>query len=199
MATGADDRPRPRRVGIFGGTFDPPHVGHVSVARDVGDQLSLDEIVWLPARHSPLKPDEPLTDPRVRLAMVQAAADLDPRFRVDGRELEREGPSFTVDTLNELREGPFAGDVEVFLIIGIDQYRAFHEWKAPHEIQGLARLAVMDRDGEGANNDALSVPVRRVDVSSTQIRERVQAGEDVGPLVPPAVARIIETEGLYRT
>lgn len=206
MAPGADDlvdrpsRTGPRRVGIFGGTFDPPHLGHVSVARDVADDLGLDEVIWMPAGRSPHKPDADLTRSDVRLAMVRAAADVDPRFSVDDRELKREGPSFTIDTLREVRHGALGADVELFLIIGMDQYRSFESWRDPDGIRALVTLAVMDRGGEGvADAGVVRVLVGRVDVSSTVVRERVAAGVEIDDLVPPAVADVIERERLFRT
>ena len=93
----------PLRVGIFGGTFDPPHLGHIAVAREVGDALALDEILWIPARRSPHKQNEPLTDVEIRLEMACGAIEGEPAFRVCDLEIRRPGPSFTVDTLEELR------------------------------------------------------------------------------------------------
>lgn len=192
-----------RRVGIFGGTFDPPHDGHVSVVRDVADALDLDEVLWMPAGEPPHKPDAGASPIAVRLAMTRAAAAADPRFRVSELEIGREGPSYTVDTLRELRAGDVSGGTDLFLIIGIDQYRAFDSWRAPDEIRVLAHVTVMDRGGtslEGSETleGVVSVPVRRIDISSTEVRARAREGRDVSDLVPPAVARIIESEGLYR-
>jgi nicotinate-nucleotide adenylyltransferase len=186
------------RIGVFGGTFDPPHVGHVSVARDVADALELDRLLWIPARHSPLKPDAPATPDHVRVRMVQAAAAVDPRFQVDTRELRRPPPSYTVDTLEELRAevGP---EAELFLVMGVDQYDAFDAWHEPDRIRRLATLTVMDRDGTGTSHveGAVVVPVRRVDVSATEIRRRVREGVALAGLVPEGVAQIVEEEGLY--
>lgn len=193
-----------RRVGIFGGTFDPPHLGHVRVAADVADFLHLDRVLFVPAREPPHKSVEHVTRPELRLAMVRAAAEADPRFEVSTLELERPGPSYTLDTVRALREA--RPDDALFLILGADQLRVFDTWHEPEEIVRLARLAVMDRDGESARavagglpgaSDAVFVPVTRVDVSSTLVRERCREGRDIRSLVPDAVREIIERERLY--
>lgn len=196
--------PTRRRVGIFGGTFDPPHVGHVSVAADVADELGLDEVLWVPAGNPPHKSDAEPTPAPVRLRMVRAVVADDERFSVSEVEIGRSGPSYTVDTLRELIAHDLA-DADVYLIVGVDQYRALESWHRPDEIRGLATLAVMDRRGVGLDPGELEredgvvhVPVRRVDVSSTQVRSRVARDEGIGDLVAPEVARIIEAEGLYR-
>lgn len=197
---------RPARFGLFGGTFDPPHLGHVRVASDVADALSLDRLLWMPAATSPFKVDEAVTAPDVRLEMVRAVAELDPRFRVRDDEIRRGGVSYTVETLRRLREevGP---DAELFLVLGADQLASFGRWRNPEEILRLATPAIMDRAGTDAEevapelpgmDAAVHVPVTRVDVSSTRVRERVAAGESVAGRVPESVLRIIRRESLYR-
>ena len=188
----------PRRVGVFGGTFDPPHIGHVSVARDVADVLGLDELVWVPAFRSPHKPDRPQTSPGVRLEMVRCAATADPRFRVDDCEIRRKGPSYTIDTLRSIRA---EDSNDIVLIIGADQFAAFDQWKTPEAIRALAAIAVMDRGGETGRESpgVLRVPVGRVDVSSTAVRERAARGDSIEGWVPDEVAAVIEREGLYRS
>lgn len=198
------------RIGVFGGTFDPPHVGHVRVAADVADYLALDRILWVPARVSPFKREAEISDADVRLEMVREAVSLDPRFEVDARELARPGPSYTVDTLEELRaEHP---DTEIFLILGADQFEELGRWLAPERIVRAARLAVMDRGGTAARNllppvsaavpgieeAATFVPVRAVDVSSTAVRAAVEKGRNPAGFVPEGVARLIRDRGLYR-
>jgi nicotinate-nucleotide adenylyltransferase len=192
-------RDHPRRLGIFGGTFDPPHNGHLSVATDVADTLGLDEVLWVPARRSPHKPDAPLTSDAIRLKMCEAAIGTEPRFRVGDLELRRPAPSFTIDSLRELRaEEP---EAEFFLLLGFDQYESFDQWEAPDEIRAMVTLVVMDRGGMSALPDdlpgMLRVPVGRVDVSSSDVRERVRAGVDIADVVPPGVAQLIESERLY--
>jgi nicotinate-nucleotide adenylyltransferase len=177
-------------------------VGHVAVARDVADALDLERVLWIPAGDPPHKID-PVTPRATRLEMVRAAAAADPRFEVSTLELDRPGPSYTIDTLRELRRS--LPDVELFLIVGTDQFASFATWREPAAVAELARLAVMDRAGDRAADmrpgvpvgDAVFVPVRRVDVSSTDVRERVRAGRDVGDAVPEAVRAIIERERLY--
>ncbi len=193
------------RVGVFGGTFDPPHVGHVAVARDVADALALDRVLWIPARDPVHKPDREITGAPLRREMTAAAASSDPRFEVSDIELDRPGPSWTVDTLRALR----ARDPEasLFLILGADQVRTLDTgWREPEEILRLATLAIMDREGESAAavapdlpgmERAVHVPVTRVDVSSSGVRARVRAREDVSSLVPPAVLDVIMREALY--
>jgi nicotinate-nucleotide adenylyltransferase len=192
-------------VGVFGGTFDPPHVGHVTVARDVADALGLDRVLWIPARTPPHKTDREISPGPVRREMTAAAAAADPRFEVSDVELEREGPSWTVDTLRLLRaRDPRAA---LFLILGADQVRTLDTgWREPEEVLSLATLAVMDRAGASAVEvapdvpgieRAVHVPVTRVDVSSSGIRARVRAGEDVAELLPPGVLEIILREALY--
>jgi len=190
-----------RRVGVFGGTFDPPHAGHVSVAQDVADALALDQVVWIPAFRSPHKRNARLTPAAIRLEMIQHAVRADPRFRVDDCEIMREGPSYTVDTLRGMREQLGDRAAEIVLIIGADQYAAFERWREPDSIRAMATIAVMDREGEAALDapGVRRVPVGRIDISSTDVRGRVARGEPIEDLVPAGVAAVIRREGLYRT
>lgn len=204
MTRGADPETRSdARIGIFGGTFDPPHLGHAAAATDVADALELDRLIWVPARRSPHKSDQPLTADPIRLEMVGVSTSLDPRFEVSDCELRRPAPSYAVDTLRWLR-GKVGPTAQLFLIMGIDQYRAFDRWRAPDEIRSLATLVVMDREGQHAppgpddGAEFMRVAVRRVDASSTEIRRRVASGASPEGLVLPGVADIIEREGLYR-
>lgn len=186
----------PRRIGVFGGTFDPPHVGHASVARDVADALGLEEVVWIPARRSPHKPDSDLTDGALRMAMVRCLANEDARFTIDELELLRSGLSYSVDTLEALsaeRDG-----ADLFLILGEDQYRVFDRWKEPDRIRELATVVVMDRDGKGgATPPDRAVEVGRVDISASQVREAVRAGRPINGFVHPCVLALIREHGLY--
>jgi len=196
---------RSRRIGVFGGTFDPPHRGHVTVAKDVADALGLDRVLWVVAGVPPHKSGETVTHPALRREMVVEAVAADPRFEVSDVELERPGPSWTVETLRTLRvRHP---DAELLLILGADQLRTFaSEWRDPEAILALATLAVMDRAGESAAVVApelpgmertVHVPVTRVDVSSSEIRALVRARRDVSPMLPPGVHDIIMREALY--
>jgi nicotinate-nucleotide adenylyltransferase len=189
------------RIGIFGGTFDPPHVGHLIVAQDVAEALDLDRVVWVPAATPPHKEGGELTAAEDRLALVEAAVADNERFQVTDLEVRRAGVSYTVDTLRELR-GRWEG-AQLHLIIGADQYRVLDTWREPAEIARLARVTVMSRNGsEGppgpqAHEATIVVPVTRIDISSTDVRERLRSGRSVAYLVPAAVRRIIEHKGLY--
>jgi len=189
-----------RRIGIFGGTFDPPHHGHLIAAADAFHALELEKLLLIPAATPPHKPDPDRTPAELRMMMLRAAVAGDPRFEVDDVELRRAGPSYTVDTLRELRER-YPG-CELVLLIGADMAREIHSWREPGEIARLARLAVLARAGDqpqpAGGLAALSVPVTRVDISATEVRRRVATGEPVRYLVPEAVREIIESEGLYR-
>lgn len=190
------------RTGVFGGTFDPPHLGHLVVAQDLLDALRLDRLLMIPAARPPHKQDVEPAPAELRYRMVEAAVGGHPRIEASRLELDREGPSYTVDTLRALGAGG-AGD-ELFLAIGVDQLRAFRAWRAPDEIARIARIVVMARDGvePGAVGPDPGVPyetvrVTRVDVSSTEIRERIREGRSVRYRVPEAVREIIQSERLY--
>jgi len=190
------------RTGVFGGSFDPPHVGHLIVAQDVVENLSLDRLLLVPAARSPHKATEAPAPADSRVRMLEAAVGDHPKLEVSRIEVDRGGASYTVDTLQTLREASPADDL--FLLIGADQLRAFASWRAPDEVARLARLVVMARDGVSAEGaDPLldvtyeTVAVTRVDVSSTDIRRRLREGRSIRYLVPEAVRRIIEVERIY--
>jgi nicotinate-nucleotide adenylyltransferase len=189
------------KAGIFGGTFDPPHTGHLIVAQDAALALGLDRILFIPAAQPPHKQHLSVSAADLRADMVRLAIAGDDRFAVDLRELGRTGPSYTVDTLRELtaREP----GVEWTLLMGVDQYAEFDSWRAPEEIRSLARLAVLTRAGAnpGAAEPAsgiAQVAVTRIDISSTEVRERVARGLPIRYLVPDAVAEFIFERRLYR-
>jgi nicotinate-nucleotide adenylyltransferase len=195
------------RLGVFGGTFDPPHVGHLLIASDAVEQLALDRVVFVPAAVQPLKGGSTQTPPSARLAMVRALVGDDPRFMVDPIEIDRGGLSFTVDTLGALAERQ--PGAELFLLAGADVLATFARWREPERIRRQATLVVLTRGGEdgGAPTVAppdfpggapLFLPTRRVDVSSTEVRARLKAGRSIRGFVPESVADLIGSAGLYR-
>lgn len=193
------------RIGVFGGTFDPPHVGHLLVSADALERLGLDRLVLIPAATQPLKTGEIAATASQRLAMTRLAVGDDPRFEVDPVEIERGGLSYMVDTLEALALR-WAG-AELFLLAGSDVLTTFHRWREPERIRRLATLAVLTRGGTDERHPGLQtfpggaplfVATRRVDVSSTEIRARVRAGQSIRGFVPEAVADFIRSAGLYR-
>ncbi|HKN59133.1 MAG TPA: nicotinate-nucleotide adenylyltransferase [Gemmatimonadaceae bacterium] len=191
------------RIGVFGGTFDPPHVGHLILAADARDALNLDRLIFVPASSQPLKADAPaVASPRDRLEMVRLVVADDANYQVDEAEIGREGLSYTVDTLEHLSTR--YPDAQLFLLLGQDALQSFGKWKNTERIRQLATLAVMQRPGhKGYRADttvegAITVSTRRVDVSSTEIRERLRAGKSIKGFVPESVERFIDARGLYR-
>lgn len=185
------------RIGVFGGTFDPPHIGHLLVAQEVHHRLALDRVLWVPAAIPPHKQDQRITPAGLRLEMVAAAIAGDDRFRLCDLEVKRQGPSYTVDTLRALRADSPADDL--FLILGADQLREIGTWRQPDDVRRLATLVGFARSGETAPGveGARMVEVPRVDLSSTDVRRRVGAGDPVTYLVPAGVAAVILRERLY--
>lgn len=194
------------RLGMFGGAFDPPHLAHVALAKAAVAQLGLDELRVFPTGQAWHKSRD-LTSAAHRQAMAELAFGEVPRAVVDARELHRSGPTYTVDTLRELRaERP---DAELLLIIGADQAESLHSWRDSARILELATLAVAARarpDPDAPPFDTTTLPGGRwvevelppMPVSATQIRGRVAAGQPVDHLVPAAVAGYIARHHLYQ-
>jgi nicotinate-nucleotide adenylyltransferase len=206
MTHGAAAMPT-RRIGIFGGAFDPPHVGHVALARAAVDQLDLDQLLILPTGQAWHKA-RALSPNAHRLAMAQHAFAEVPRATVDERELRRTGPTYTVDTLRELRrEFP---DARLLLVIGADQAEALHSWHRSAEIGRLATICIAARArpvDAAAEFDPSNLPqgeyqpveLPPMPVSATEVRARVAARRDIDQLVPAGVARYIDQHSLYKT
>lgn len=189
------------RLGIYGGTFDPPHLGHLVVASDACDALALDRVLWVPSAEHPFKRGRVRTPAATRLELVRAAVAGDPRFEACDLELRRAGPSYTVDTLREIAAA--RPGAELFLLVGADVLRELPAWREAHEVARLATLVVMGRGGmgtlpAGSPFAATAVPVTRVDISATELRGRVAAGRSIRYLVPEAVRTLVERDGLYR-
>ncbi len=193
---------------FFGGSFDPVHLGHLLVARDVMEALGFERVVFVPAHQAPLK-DPHLASPKERLEMLRLSLLGLQGFEVSHIEIDRGGISYTVDTARELRKT--LGD-KPFFLVGADSFLSLHLWKEPDELVSIARFVVVDREGkrervmnylrenfpelkEGEDFHFLSV--RRVDISSTEIRERVKEGKSIKWLVPERVEDYILARGLY--
>ncbi len=200
------------RIGIYGGSFDPIHLGHLLVAETVREQVGLDKVLFIPAFQSPLKLDYPPIAGRARLEMLQLALGGHPNFEVDDRELVREGISYTVDTLRELQlEKP---DTEWFLLMGADSLVDLDRWKEPIELCALAIPVVVARGGlPPPNLDILMqfvdskrmamirkyvVQMPLLEISSRDIRIRVQSNRSIRYQVPASVEAYIRTHELYR-
>lgn len=194
------------RVGVFGGTFDPPHLAHLVVAETVREAFALERVLWIPNGHPPHKPADALTAPAHRLAMTRLATAGHDAFEVSTIEMAAGGPRYTVDTLRALRARHPANDL--VLVVGGDSLAAFATWRAPEAILALAPLAVYLRPGEdpavppGLSPEAAArirfVEAPLLGISSTALRARVRAGRSIRYLVPDAVAAYIRDEGLYR-
>jgi nicotinate-nucleotide adenylyltransferase len=192
-----------KRLGLFGGTFDPPHNAHLALARAAQGEFQLDALHWIPAGQ-PWQKARTISAAVHREAMVRAAIDGEARFVLNRIETERAGPSFTLDTVRALRLQH--GQAELFLIIGADQYAGLHTWRDWQNLLGLVTLAVANRPGlmPPINAEVLRTPHRVVplpmqDISATDIRSRVARGLPIDALVPSAVARYIKTNSLYRS
>ncbi|MGW8268122.1 MAG: nicotinate-nucleotide adenylyltransferase [Longimicrobiales bacterium] len=188
----------PLRLGLFGGTFDPPHIGHLIVAQDVVETLGLDRLLFVPAGSPPHKTDRAVSPAPLRLEMVEGITADNGTFGVSDFELTREGPSYTVDTLRHYR-GLYP-EAEIFFVLGADQAAALDTWQDPDRVAALATLVVMARAGATVPvGEFASVPVTRVDISATEIRRRVLGGRSIRYLVPESVREIIDRNRLYRT
>jgi len=185
-------------IGVFGGTFDPPHIGHLLAAQDALTALGLDRVILVPAAIPPHKLGRSLAPAAARLELIRAAVAGDARFLVDDTELRRTGPSWTVDTLREFRER--WPDAQLVLLMGMDQFADFANWRAPAEISRLAQVAVLSRAGVTAQAGGYVIPVAvtRIDITSTDVRRRVAQGLPIRYLVPAAVEALIVRQGLYR-
>lgn len=197
------------RLGILGGTFNPPHLGHLVCAQEAHLQLQLDEVLLIPTHTPPHKllRDDP--GPGHRLELCRLAVGSDERFAVSDLEVRRDGPSFTVDTLEELHA--IVQDSDLYLILGGDIATGLSRWREPERVLSLSTLAVVDREGTPraaieAALDHLSGGERvhfftmpQIAISSTLVRRRLQARQSVRYLVPDAVIDYIERHQLYRT
>ena len=189
-----------RRVGVFGGTFDPPHIGHMVAAIDALQVLDLDVVMLVVANVPWQKIGERTVSPAEdRIAMVRAAVVAHEGLEVSDIEVRRGGPSYTADTLAELR----AADptVELFLVLGNDAAAGFTTWERWEEVVGLAHLVVVDRPGtDGPADDGLDwirVDIPELEISSTELRRRVAAGRSIEYLTPPGVVACVRERGLY--
>lgn len=195
------------RIGIFGGTFDPPHNAHLTLANAAMEQLKLDEVVFVPAGRNPLKSGRTQSPGKLRLEMTRIVTEGNPNFAVSDVEIARGGPSYTVDTLSELQH---IMPGEYWLIMGADSLNGMGAWKAPEKIIRMARLAVAYRppldalvldakidDHIKERIDWIQMPPS--DISASEIRETIRRGRSAEPWVPKAIQQYIDKNRLYRS
>lgn len=195
-------------MGIFGGTFDPVHIGHLIIAEEARVRLALDTVVWVPARISPHKLCDMPAPASHRLRMVELAVVTNDGFEVSTMEIEREGPSYTVDTLQAYRDA-LGLEAEMFFLMGMDSLEAFPRWRAPERILELCRLVVAGRPGHEVDLAGVErqIPGFRartdvldavdIGIASTDLRARLRAGLPIRYQVPAEVEAYIAREGLY--
>ena len=190
------------RLGVLGGTFDPPHVGHLLAASDAFEALSLDRLLFVPAKVPPFKSRTVQASADQRQHMLELTLGDDPRFQASRIELDRDGLSFTVDTLEALQRETPGGSL--FMLIGEDLASQIASWRDAARIADLAKIVVLVRATPGTQSalestlPMLRLATRRIELSSTEIRERVKAGRPIHGFVTDAVAAFIDATGLYR-
>jgi nicotinate-nucleotide adenylyltransferase len=187
------------RVGILGGTFDPPHNGHIAIARAALTELSLDKVIFIPARIPPHKTKRIIAAAEDRVNMLQLEIGRYPDFEISRIELDRPGPSYTADTLQELRA--LYPETELILLMGADNVSEIEGWHEPERIAALAVLAAANRPkfnpGGKYADRVVYFEMPPTDISSTEIRNRIKAQKPITDLVPPEVEDYIIKRGLY--
>jgi nicotinate-nucleotide adenylyltransferase len=191
-ATGNEKRVR--KIGIYGGTFDPIHQAHLILAREAREQLGLEKIIFVPAAVSPFK-SAPEAPSETRWLMLRAATQGEPGFTLDDCELRRPPPSYALDTVQEIRRRE--PDAEMYYLVGQDNVPALERWHRFAELKAMVQFVVLDRAGmEGRH--PYPVVHRKIDISATDIRKRVASGQSIRYLVPTVVEEIIRQGNLYR-
>ena len=188
------------RLGILGGSFDPPHLGHLIPAIDAAESLGLDGIRFVPAWEQPFKVGRAGATPEQRFEMTARLVRGTQGFAADRSEIEREGLSYTVDTVAQVAAtNPMA---ELVLLLGADAYALFEQWREPERIRALASIAVLQRGGDDTPSQVAGpvqvLKTRRVDISSTELRARVADGRTIRGFTPDAVADYVAEHRLYR-
>ena len=184
-----------KKIAIYGGTFDPVHHAHLILAREAIETLGLDKVILVPAAISPLKKSAPVASGEVRLEMLQAAIKGEPAFEANECELLRPPPSYTIDTVEEIRRREC--DASVYCLIGEDNVEQLPQWHRFAELQKIVRFVVLDRSGKQPSHSYQLIH-RPIDISATEIRRRIAQNESIRYLVPDSVEEIIKRENLYR-
>ena len=186
---------RLKKIAIYGGTFDPVHHAHLILAREAIETLGLEKVILVPAAVSPLKKAAPVASGDARLAMLRAAIKSQLEFEVDECELLRPPPSYTIDTVEEIRRREC--DAALYCLIGEDNVEHLPHWHRFNELEKLVRFVVLDRTGKQPTHSYQLIH-RRIDISATDIRRRVAQHESIRYLVTESVEEIIQREKLYR-
>jgi nicotinate-nucleotide adenylyltransferase len=206
----ADTVSAPRRIGVFGGTFDPPHYGHLAAAEEAGDRLELARVLFVPTGLPPHKPQAPITPAPLRVRMVELAIADNPRFALSRADVDRPGPSYTADLLAVLR-AELGAATKLYFICGMDMLASLPTWHAPERVLAQCYLVAVTRPGTppvdlaaleralpAARGRVTVLPAPGLDISGRELRARIAQGRTVRYLVPPAVAEFIAARGLYR-
>jgi nicotinate-nucleotide adenylyltransferase len=183
-----------KKIAIYGGTFDPVHHAHLILARQAIETLGLDKVILVPAAISPLKKAAPVASGEVRLAMLQAAVKGEPEFEVNECEVLRPPPSYTIDTVEDIRRREC--DAAIYCLIGEDNVEQLPRWHRFAELEKIVRFVVLDRSGKQPSHSYQLIH-RRIDISATEIRRRVAQNESIRYLLPDSVEEIIQREKLY--
>jgi len=182
------------RIGLYGGSFDPIHHGHLILAREAMEQLSLDRVVFIPAFVSPFKQESKPAPAALRLEMVRAAIAGEPGFDCSDLEILRKGPSYSIDTVQTFRQK--FPDATIHYLIGDDNLPLLHKWHEIDLLRELVTFVVLSRSAIQAP-DGMPVIKRSVDISSTDIRNRIACGRSIRYLLPMSVSLLIDNNGLY--
>jgi nicotinate-nucleotide adenylyltransferase len=183
-----------KKIGIYGGTFDPIHHAHLILAREARESLGLEKVIFVPAATSPFR-DSPVASMEIRLSMLQAAIEGEPAFVADDCELRRSPPSYTIDTVEKIRQRE--GSAQLYYLLGQDNIETLPSWHRFEDLERLVHFVVLDRTGLETKH-SYQIVRRKIDISATEIRKRVASGQSIRYLVPAAVEEMIRREKLYR-